>query len=424
MRASRVRAQPFPQSSGEGQGVSTSTPFPDVESRSRTYFNARLAHPERPDVTCPCSSTVIVQDYPKPEAKELTGSNRLAKPPISETNGTDHDSLRVCLASSPGGHLSELEAFVPGLEGREMFLVTVATTHSFSVFPGIRKRFVRRIERNPIDFLWNAFQAAAILIAEKPGVVVTTGAGDVVPLVLISASLGIPVVFIESVSRVRTPSLTGRIVRRWVDLIILPWPSLLKAYPKGIPVAPLLHPGMPLGKIPPDPSILVLTGTGPRGFDRLIREIDRLVREKKLSGRVFAQIGSATYLPKSYAYERFLPHARLMEILQSCDLVITHDGAGSIRESLLAEKPTIVVPHRPGTDEIVYRSSAELAHHLAILGWITLVENPADLPSVLSSTKARKTPSSSDAGRDAAGVLREFLHSLGSRSDSADVFTT
>ena len=41
-------------------------------------------------------------------------------------------------------------------------------------------------------------------------------------------------------------------------------------------------------------------------FDRLLKEIDRLIEEKQLnSEEVFAQIGYSTYEPCHYSYQKF-----------------------------------------------------------------------------------------------------------------------
>jgi UDP-N-acetylglucosamine:LPS N-acetylglucosamine transferase len=321
-------------------------------------------------------------------------------------------ALKVCLASSPGGHLAELQTLAGGLEGVDQLLVTVESPHTRSVFRNVRKRFVVRVERNPAKLVLNVLQALSVLIDESPDVVISTGAGDVVPLMLLAAGLGIPVVFAESVARVNKPSVTGRLVRRWVDLTIVPWPSLRQAYPRAVCVAPMVSPGKSVRSLPPSPSIIILTGTGPRGFDRLVREVDHLVREGKLTGRVYAQIGASTYTPEHYGYDRFLPHDRLLEAIQASDLVVTHCGAGSIRESLDAGKVTIVVPRNPRAGEVLYQGGADLAKYLASLGWVTLVENPADIPKAIANQQYTAPSAPPVSEPHASHVLTGFLRSL------------
>ncbi len=320
--------------------------------------------------------------------------------------------LKVCLAASPGGHLSELEALAECLDVEDRFLVTIDTPQARSAFPAIRKHYVRKIERNPIYFLLNAAAALRVLASERPDVVVSTGAGDSVPLIFLAACFGIPSVFAESVARVAGPSLTGRMVRRWVDLTIIPWPSLSASYPDGVLVAPMISPRKDCKPLPASPSIILLTGTGPRGFDRLVRSVDQLVGDKRLKGRVFGQIGASIYTPKNFAFARYLPHEELLGKIASSDIVITHCGAQSIREALSGSKLTIVVPRQPRFGEVVYRSRADLARYLGSLGWVELVDDPAHIPEVITkSGLAAPTPLPS-AAPSATDVMRAFVRGI------------
>ncbi len=336
-------------------------------------------------------------------------------PEATKSDGTPA-RLKVCLTASPGGHVSELEMLAGSTSTEDTFLVTVETPQTRSVFPGIRRRFVHKIERNPANFLLNAAEAFRILVSERPDVVVSTGAGDAVPLMLLSACLGIPVVFVESIARVLKPSTTGRAVRRWVDLTIIPWASLQTAYPRGVSVACMVHAARPNHSFPGSPSIVVLTGTGPRGYNRLLREVDRLVSRKQLTGLVYAQIGASTYVPRNYAYVRFLPHDELVKVVESSDVVITHCGAGSICESLEAGKPTIVVPRDPRFGEVLYNSRAELAKHLESLQWVTIAEHPTDIPEAIERARRAVPSPPPSGGPHASEVLDGFLNSLRCKS--------
>lgn len=323
--------------------------------------------------------------------------------------------LRICLAASAGGHLAELSLLEGALEPYERFLVTVKSPHSLSVMPVTRTLFVRRIERNPANLVVNSLQAILIAVREKPSVVVTTGSGDMVPLALVAAILGTPLVFMESVARVRRPSLTGRLLAHWSQLVMIPWTTLGHAYPMAVGVAGMIQPPDAPGALIPQPKVLVLTGTGPRGFDRLLRDLDTLVNTGRFTHQLFAQIGNSSYRPTGYAYERFIPHPRLLGLIRESDIVITHDGAGSIREALAEGKTTIVVPREARRGEIGYRSEAELARHLNDLGWISMVDDVYRIPAVLARRDVFRGAGQSDGRPDARAVLRQFLSSLEAR---------
>jgi UDP-N-acetylglucosamine:LPS N-acetylglucosamine transferase len=318
--------------------------------------------------------------------------------------------LRVCLAASTGGHLSELEAYVGGFNSDETFLVTTPSPYSDSVMPLIRRRYVRRLARNPANLVVNFLESVRILLQERPDVLVSTGAGDSACLMMVAACLGIPVVFVESMARVTTMSLTGRIVNRWAALTLVQWPSLLALYPRAVWISSSIQPKSPAQSLPASPTILVLTGTAEHGFDRLLRGIDLLIDGGRLPSTVFAQIGHSEYVPRNFGFVRFLPHPQLVDAIRMSDLVITHDGAGSMREALNLGKRTIVFPRRSRAPrELAYGSNLELARHLVARGWIDLVEDPLDIPKVLASSSVGKRMCETEKGRDANEVLSEFV---------------
>ena len=89
--------------------------------------------------------------------------------------------------------------------------------------------------------------------------------------------------------------------------------------------------------------ILVIVGSHPQGFERLINEVDRLAKRKIICD-VFMQIGCSEYIPKYVSYKRYLGYKELHELIRKCDFVISHAGAGITMEVLEAKKKLILVP--------------------------------------------------------------------------------
>ena len=302
-----------------------------------------------------------------------------------------------------------MESLARALEGYDAFLVTTRSPYSASVLPQMTRFYVRRLVRNPANFVVNFVQSVRILLREKPDAVVSTGAGDALPLMGIAIALGIPVIFLETMARVFTMSLTGRIVRRWVSVTLVQWRSLMVRYPGAISVNPMIHLSGSVHPLPSTPSIVVLTGTAERGFERLLRGVEQLIDEGRLPHTVFAQIGHSSYVPRNFSYERFLPHPRLITVIEASDLVITHDGAGSMREALSLAKPTLVMPRKSAEGELLYRSDFELAQRLAALGWIQIVEDPRELPEVIAHLSSAMPSAKLEEGKDVREVVDEFL---------------
>ncbi|MBM3396260.1 MAG: UDP-N-acetylglucosamine--LPS N-acetylglucosamine transferase [Betaproteobacteria bacterium] len=102
-----------------------------------------------------------------------------------------------------------------------------------------RTHFIRHSERDWL-FVVNLWEAWRLLRRYRPHLIVSVGAGPIVPFTLIGKLLGIPTLFVETVTRVRMPSLTGRIMYRLADRFFYQWPSLAPFFPKGVCGGPLL----------------------------------------------------------------------------------------------------------------------------------------------------------------------------------------
>lgn len=67
----------------------------------------------------------------------------------------------------------------------------------------------------------------------RPRVVVTTGSNIAVPVFIVGKLLGCKLVFIESRAHVYGKTLTGKIIGKLADKVIVQWPEMLKIYPKA-----------------------------------------------------------------------------------------------------------------------------------------------------------------------------------------------
>ena len=61
--------------------------------------------------------------------------------------------------------------------------------------------------------------------------IVSTGAGVAVPFAWLGRAMGIPVVYIESVTRISSLSLSGRMIKPVASDLFVQWPELAAATP-------------------------------------------------------------------------------------------------------------------------------------------------------------------------------------------------
>ena len=85
----------------------------------------------------------------------------------------------------------------------------------------------------------NFWEAARILLARRPDVIISCGAGPAVPFALVGKAMGMKVIFIETFAAVERPTLTGRLLRPLADLFIYQWKNLATFYPNGVYGGPI-----------------------------------------------------------------------------------------------------------------------------------------------------------------------------------------
>ena len=99
--------------------------------------------------------------------------------------------------------------------------------------------FIRHSERDWL-FFTNLLEAWKILLKEKPHLILSTGAGPVVPFALVGKCFKIPTIFIETFTRVKEPSLSGKIMYWLADRFFYQWEPLTLFFPKGTYGGPLV----------------------------------------------------------------------------------------------------------------------------------------------------------------------------------------
>jgi UDP-N-acetylglucosamine:LPS N-acetylglucosamine transferase len=95
-------------------------------------------------------------------------------------------------------------------------------------------------QRNVPNALRNLRLAWRLLRAERPDLLVSSGAGVAFPFFVIATLLRIPTVYVEAYERVDAPSLTGRLCYPLSSLFILQWEEQRRFYPRGQVIGALL----------------------------------------------------------------------------------------------------------------------------------------------------------------------------------------
>jgi len=113
----------------------------------------------------------------------------------------------IFVVSAPGGHFSVAEELFNGSKYNFKFILTIAKG-ALKTRPDCL--YVTESNRD-FRFFIQFYQALKLILEYKPSLIVSTGAGVAISFFLCAKLFNIPSVFIETASRVRTLSLSGKI---------------------------------------------------------------------------------------------------------------------------------------------------------------------------------------------------------------------
>lgn len=144
---------------------------------------------------------------------------------------------KICFIASSGGHIQELSWLFSLTDCYDGFLVTerdgfegrytLPNTYYFDKIDRKEKGFFLR-------FLKLIRFSVGIFRKEKPDIILSTGALVSVPMLYIGKLMGRRIIYMESMARVDSRSLTGRLVYPIADLFLVQWESMRSLYPRAV----------------------------------------------------------------------------------------------------------------------------------------------------------------------------------------------
>lgn len=127
--------------------------------------------------------------------------------------------------------------------------------------------------------------------------------------------------------------------------------------------------------------IFVTVGAGKIGFERLVKEMDRVASE--IDEGVIMQIGITNYQPINAEHFRFLPRNQIEEIYKNARVIVCHAGIGTLLTALEHNKLTIAVPRLKEYGEHHDNHQLEIANELETEGKIVAIYNIYELDDAL-----------------------------------------
>ena len=139
--------------------------------------------------------------------------------------------LRICLAASAGGHISQLLKLAESWDGYETFCVTTTQVVRDKLSRFGEVYVVGECNReHPWRVILVSIRCMNAILSERPNVVISTGAAAGCIMCFLGKMIGAKVVWIDSITNIEKLSLSGRMVRYIADLFLVQWPHLARKY--------------------------------------------------------------------------------------------------------------------------------------------------------------------------------------------------
>lgn len=155
--------------------------------------------------------------------------------------------------------------------------------------------------------------------------------------------------------------------------------------------------------------IFVCVGSREYQFNRLLRELDRIVENGLIKNEVYAQIGRSTYIPKHYGYTNFLSSDEFETYQNKAEVIISHGGTGALIGALKKGKSVIAVPRLEKYGEHIDDHQVEVAGVLEKEGYLKCVIEITDLYAAIKEMKAKPINKKYEKKSEAIDIIRDFI---------------
>lgn len=158
--------------------------------------------------------------------------------------------------------------------------------------------------------------------------------------------------------------------------------------------------------------IFIAVGTQKFPFNRLLKQVDDMIRLGQLQDEVFAQTGHSDYVPRNYPYKDFLAKEDFHACVSNCDVLITHSGVATIIAGLQLQKPVVVVPRFAGFGEHVDDHQLQIAASFSKKNLVLMCENTEDLAQMVNQAKTHTFETYVSQKERVINTVRDYLKTI------------
>lgn len=158
--------------------------------------------------------------------------------------------------------------------------------------------------------------------------------------------------------------------------------------------------------------IFVVLGTHELPFDRLLKEIDKLILAGKINEEVLVQAGHTKFRSERMKFFDFTTYEHMAELYREASLIITHGGTGSITMGMKMGKKVIAVPRLVKYGEHNDNHQLEIVKQFYQTGHILYWNEPMELWEVMEKLETFEPKPFQSGNKKILAILRDFINSI------------
>lgn len=318
-----------------------------------------------------------------------------------------HDTVH--LIASLGGHLELLEGVAPAFDDlRRVWITSEGVRAQRLRERGEEVRTLPRLDRSNLS-PGPLTAGLRLALRERPRLVVTSGAGIALPFALAARAVGARLIFLETMARVNSGSITGRVLSRCSSHVLVQWPELRSQYPKARICRPQLLEGVDRVGEARGEGTFVTVGSHDEPFDRLLRAVEDAAASGVLPAPVIAQVGVGRSRSTVLTSTDFMSPGEFRRAVERACVVVTHGGAGALATVLRAGKKPLTMARRQDHGEHVDDHQLQLVGKLAELGLAVPIGDRIGADAVAAAGQPLAAPSDLAALPAMVDELRQAL---------------
>lgn len=158
--------------------------------------------------------------------------------------------------------------------------------------------------------------------------------------------------------------------------------------------------------------ILVTLGTQDKPFSRLLKAVEKEIKNGNIKEQVIVQAGTTKFTSKYMEVLDLVPMNEFEKLLDEATLVITHGGVGSILGAIRKGKKVIAVPRYAKYKEHTNDHQIQIVEEFTKRNYIIGCKNVSDIAVALESSKRFIPEKYKSENKKMIKVITDFIEGI------------